>query len=291
MVRRLSMETQLDTGTAAPTYNGAVTLGADTTLTASNVTFGGAVSGVTGNRSLTVVGTTAINGNSVNTGTGNQTYNSAVTMTGNTTLTGGTMTFNDVVTASADLTVAGATIINGRTITTTGAQTYNGAVTLGNDTVLTSGGTAGINLAGTVDSATNATAYALTVNSAGATVFGDAVGGTYPLRSVTTDALGTLAINGGLVKTTGAQTYNEPVRLGADATLQGVNVALMSTVDDVVGGSYGLTIHDSGTTVLGDVVGGLTHCVTSPRPQAERRKSMVVRLPPQGYKITQTLLA
>jgi hypothetical protein len=248
----------VNTGNANQSYSAAVTLGADTTLTASGVTFGGAVSGMTGNRSLTVVGTTAINGGSVNTGTANQSYSSTVSMTGNTTLTAGTVTLNDAVSGSGALSVVGATIINGRTVNTTGVQSYSGAVTLGNDTVLSTGGTAGVNLASAVDSASNAAAFALTVNSAGGTTFGGALGATYPLRAVTTDASGTLAINGGSVKTTGPQTYNEPVRIGANTRLQGVNVAFMSSVDDVVGGTYGLTINDSGTTVLGGIVGGMT---------------------------------
>ena len=39
------------------------------------------------------------------------------------------------------------------------------------------------------------------------------------LTSLTTDAGGTTEINGGSVDTTGNQTYNDAVELGADATL------------------------------------------------------------------------
>jgi hypothetical protein len=38
---------------------------------------------------------------------------------------------------------------------------------------------------------------------------------------VTTNANGTLIMNGGSVTTTGAQTYNDAVTLGADTTLNG----------------------------------------------------------------------
>ena len=62
-------------------------------------------------------------------------------------------------------------------------------------------------------------AQTLTVNTAGTTTFGGAVGGTTALTSLTTDAAGTTAINGGAVTTTGAQTYNDDVTLGAGTTL------------------------------------------------------------------------
>ena len=48
--------------------------------------------------------------------------------------------------------------------------------------------------------------------------FGGAVGGCTALTSVTTDAPGSTALNGGIVTTTGAQTYNDAVTLGANTT-------------------------------------------------------------------------
>ncbi|WP_162270285.1 hypothetical protein, partial [Bordetella ansorpii] len=51
----------------------------------------------------------------------------------------------------------------------------------------------------------------LTVNTAGLTTFD----GEVRAASVTTDAPGTLAINGGLVDTTGTQSYGERAVLGA----------------------------------------------------------------------------
>jgi hypothetical protein len=57
-------------------------------------------------------------------------------------------------------------------------------------------------------------AYDFTINTAGATTFGGAVGGSAALGSVTTTAWGTTVLNGGSVTTAGAQTYNNPVTLG-----------------------------------------------------------------------------
>jgi len=56
-------------------------------------------------------------------------------------------------------------------------------------------------------------------HSSAATTFGGAVGGTTALASLTTDAAGSTAINGGSVRTSGAQTYNDAVTLGANSNL------------------------------------------------------------------------
>ena len=262
----------------ASTVNGAQTLAVNT---GGTTTFGGVVGGTAALTSVTTDagGTTAINGGAVNT-TGAQTYNDAVTLGADTTLassgngninlastvngaqtlavnTGGTTTFGAAVgggTALTSLTTdsAGTTAINGGAVTTTGAQTYNDAVNLGADTTLASTGNGNINLASTVNGA-----QTLTVNTGGTTTFGGVVGGTAALTSVTTDAGGTAAINGGAVTTTGAQTYNDAVTLGADTTLASTgngNINLASTVN----GAQTLTVNTGGTTTFGGVVGGTT---------------------------------
>src|SRR5262249_58901507 len=61
-----------------------------------------------------------------------------------------------------------------------------------------------------------------------------AVGGTTDLTSLTTDAAGSTDLNGGIVKTTGAQTYNDAVTLSAATTLTSTgagNVGFAKTVD------------------------------------------------------------
>ena len=89
---------------------------------------------------------------------------------------------------------------------TTGIRTFRGGLSIvSRMTALSSGkeprsgGTFTLN--GTLNGAFN-----LTINSSGTVAFGAAVGGTTALTSVTTDAPGSTALNGGSVTTTGAQT-------------------------------------------------------------------------------------
>jgi autotransporter-associated beta strand protein len=77
------------------------------------------------------------------------------------------------------------------------------------------------------------------------------------LTSVTTDAGGTLVMNGGSVTTTGAQSYNDAVTLGANTTLNGVAITLASTLKSN-GSNYSLTVNDSGTTTFGGAIGSAT---------------------------------
>ena len=69
-------------------------------------------------------------------------------------------------------------------------------------------------------------AFSLTANSTGTTIFGGAVGGGTALTSLTTNAGGTTAINGGAITTTGTQTFNDAVTLDADTTLAEVDALL-----------------------------------------------------------------
>jgi len=198
--------------------------------------FGGAVGGTSALASLTTNagGTTSIGGSVTTTGV--QTYNDAVTLTGNAVLTGTTPTFaSTVVGGGNDLTLnfSGTTTVNGANftgirnlatgnagatqltgaITTSGTQTYNDAVTLTGATTLASSGNGAIAFNGTVNGA-----QTLAVNTTGATTFASAVGGTTALTSLTTNAGGTTSIGGSSVRTTGNQTYNDNVSLGAPTT-------------------------------------------------------------------------
>ncbi|MEI6105491.1 MAG: hypothetical protein WCR49_00640 [Opitutae bacterium] len=290
------------TTTGAQSYNDAVTLGANTTLTGVGHTFANTVNGLfslTVNDSATTTftgsvgatnaltslttnagGTTAINGATVKT-SGAQTYNDSVTLGAGTTLTGTTMTFTgtlagatnslgitgnavfgdaaaDAVTGLSTLGVSGTTRINTDTVTTSGAQTYTGAVTLGADTTLTSTGAGNVTFANTINGA-----QALTVNTAGTTFFNAAVGGTTALASVTTDAAGTVAINGGTVTTTGTQTYNDAMTLNASTTLTTTNsaVTLGSALDSFDTTPRDLAVNSgNGLITLGGTVGA-THAL------------------------------
>src|SRR5262245_13314234 len=129
---------------------------------------------------------------------------------------GGTTTFTNLGTPSTALTSvttdAPGTVVFNTSVTTTGAQTYSDdAAIIGANTTLTSTGSGNVSLVGTVNGA-----FSLTVNTAGTGTFGGALGGTTALTSVTTDAGGSTALNGGSVTTTGAQSYNDVVTLGAN---------------------------------------------------------------------------
>ena len=120
------------------------------------------------------------------------------------------------------------------------------------DTVLTSLSGGNISFANTVDGA-----FALTANTAGVTAFNGAVGGRTALASLTTDAPGTTDLNGGVVNTSGVQTYNDPVLLTANTvltSLSGGDITFASTVD----GAFALTANTAGVTAFNGAVGGRT---------------------------------
>ncbi|HET7556983.1 MAG TPA: filamentous hemagglutinin N-terminal domain-containing protein, partial [Rhodanobacteraceae bacterium] len=234
-------------------FTGALSFGnTSTTLAGSTVTLNNALSQATENLTITgdgafgstvdlasldVSGKTSLASDVTTSGT--QTYNGAVTLgndvkaasSGNGAIafnstvdgahnlvvnTGGQTTFGGAVggtTALTSLTTdsTGSTTLGGN-ITTTGAQTYNDAVTLTGNAAATSTGGAAITLNSTIDGA-----HTLAVNTAGATTFGGAVGGTTALTSLTTDAGGSTTLDSS-VNTTGAQTYNDAVALGTDVT-------------------------------------------------------------------------
>jgi hypothetical protein len=195
---------------------------------------------------------------SVSTGTGAVTFTGAVDGAANLAVNStGATTFTAAVGGTAALTslttnAGGTTAINGGAVTTTGAQTYNDNITISANSTLSSLGDRDVVLNGTVDGG-----YKLFVNTGGATIFYGAIGRATPLVSVTTDKPGTVNVVGGLVQTTGAQTYNEIMTLGADTTLtslSGGDVTFGSTLD----GAYKLIVNTSGATTFAGSVGGRT---------------------------------
>ena len=159
------------------------------------------------------------------------------------------------VTPLASLTTnAGGTVRISAPISTSGGMTFQGPVVLVTDSTLTDTGVFGITFADTVNGQ-NRGGQALTLNVAGATTFSGVVGGTRSLASIDTDAAGTTAINGGAVTTTGSQTYNDAVSLGAGTqTLAASALTFGSTLD----GLGGLDADVAGTTTFSGVVGGTT---------------------------------
>ena len=137
--------------------------------------------------------------------------------------------------ASVTTDALGSVRLQGGRITTTGAQTFNDDVLLGNtghattlnttdsnvffgaklnnqtasaEALTINAGLGNVTFTGTVGDA--AKIAALEVNSAGVTSFVSTV----DAASVTTDALGSVRLQGGRITTTGAQTFNDDVLLG-----------------------------------------------------------------------------
>ena len=213
------------TTTAAQSY-GTLALGGDTALTGSTVTVNGALDGISaGQQSLGITGNAVFGGN-----------------------VGSTQSL-------AALTISGTSSLNG-TVNTAGLQSYGGAVTLAGDSTVNSAA-GGVAFLSTVDGAHALTVNsgdantlfnaaigstnrvdALNINSGGATTFNDSV----HAASVTTDAAGTLALNGGSIDTTGTQTYGDAATIRADTTLSGTMVSLQNTLDDSAPGQHDLMI-------------------------------------------------
>ena len=143
--------------------------------------------------------------------------------------------------------LSGAIVDNGTTATlqgniqTGGDQIYNGAATLGAVTTLTSTDSGAITFVGTLNS--DATPQELTIDTAGVTTFGGAVGTIAPLKSLTViNNSGTTAINGGSVITSGSvgQAYHNAAVLGADTSLNSGSGAI--TFTDSVSGTQSLDL-------------------------------------------------
>ena len=285
-----------DVNTGAVVFSGTMDGPAALTVNTAGATeFDGLIGGMSPLASLTTdaPGTTRLNAGQVFT-TGAQIYGDAVTLARNTTLvstgngdlrfgqtldgafaltlnTGGLTLFGGAVggatpLASVTTDAPGTTQFYGGSVSTSGAQTYNDPSTLGVDTTLASTG-GNILFANTLNSTTG-TARNLMVNTTGRTEFDGLVGSVAALGSVTTDLGGVTVINGGGITTvhtgttSGAQTYNDAVQLGANGlltslavgTAAGGNLTFKSTVD----GPFALTLNTGGLTIFDGVVGGTT---------------------------------
>lgn len=216
--------------TGAQTYTGAVTLGANTQLTAT-----------TGD----IVFTSTVNGDTAATRT------LAVN-------TAGTSRFSGAVGGTASLaslsTDAAGTTELGAAITTSGAQTYNDAVDVTGTVTLTAGGN--VSFLGDVNGKT-AGAGALSVNTAALTRFAGDVGAARALASLSTNAAGATEL-GGDITTTGAVSLLDAVTLTDDLTItHGGLLTFGATVD----GAQDLTL-DGGAgnaaVVFSGTVGGTT---------------------------------
>jgi hypothetical protein len=259
-------------------------LGAQTTLASVTTNAGGSVQ-FGGTSAVTTLSGDNFVGTYVRT-TGAQTYNDTVTLVANTMLessSAGNLTFGSTVDGGFDLTLntagvtalnapvgltvplmsittdaQGSTQLNGATLTTVGAQTFNDPVTLLKDTTLESTSSGDVSFNKTLDGA-----FALVVNTAGVTQFNDQVGASQALTSITTDQAGSVKFQDTvtdpavatpliIVKTTGAQTYNDAVVLASDTTFEGgTDLVFNNKVD----GPFNLTVNTAGQTQFNDQIG------------------------------------
>jgi len=229
---------------------GNVALGANT-LTVNQTgttTYAGAIGGTggvtkAGAGTLELSGASAYSGaTNVNVGTLVASNAAALGATGSgTTVAGGaTLNVNNVAIGAENVTINGNGVGGAGALTGTGTASLGGAVTVASASRV--GAAAGSTLAlnGAVDGAN-----ALDVDGGGTVTFGSAVGNTTPLASLTSAAGTTLNVNGGLVRTTGTQTYGGPVTTGGPATLQTTNSAI--TANGAVTATAGTLTLDTGT--------------------------------------------
>jgi hypothetical protein len=227
------------TTTGGQSYDGAVTLGENTTLASLTspgidgtgaVKFASTVDGTTnGGQALTVdtAGLTSFGG-----------------------VVGGGMPLASVTTDQPG------TVAIDASVTTTGAQTYNelNGATLAAGTIDLTGSE--VSFAGPLNGPSHLTVM-------GNAVFDGAVGGAMELSSL--EVTGATALNTGKVTTTGDQLYDGPVTLSKNTTLasqtsRGVDgtgtVEFASTVDGAVSGGQALVVDTAGPTIFNGVVGG-----------------------------------
>ncbi|WP_222130030.1 beta strand repeat-containing protein, partial [Bordetella genomosp. 13] len=235
-------------------YNGKYTvLSRDTVLRGTKVTLGGRTYAATpGGASLRIEGDADIRG-----GLGYRTNGQ------------GQILALSSLTITGDAALSGDATVSGNVINTTGAQTYQGKVTLGSDmelwttngpvsfedTLLSAAGVGGglsvyagsgaITLAKQVGNAGTGRLGGLTLDSSGAATLGDTVYASFVVSS----GGGTLALNSGLVDTTGTQNYGNHVVLGKHTTLDGTVVVLSGGVDAKTAGVETLMITGAGNLV------------------------------------------
>ena len=156
----------------------------------------------------------------------------------------GTILLDNTTTGGAAPAGAG-TWLNTTVQTSAGNILVNNPVTLTGSATVTNTASAGnVTFASTIDGG-----FGLTVNDSGTTTFTGAVGATTPLASLTTDAPGTTQINGGSVKTSGNQTYNDAVTLGTTTTLTATGGSINQGTTGTISGGSLITSSATGTNL------------------------------------------
>ncbi|MCZ8392825.1 filamentous hemagglutinin N-terminal domain-containing protein [Achromobacter xylosoxidans] len=205
-----------------------VTLGGNVTLKGASVTLAGGANSTDERQGLTIEGPARINGPVGAGANGRLAY---LTVDGDTTLGGGPIKTVGEQSYQGKVELAGNTQLS----TANAKVTFNDTVASGNGSGLTvSSGNGAVRFVDAVGDATTGRLGALVVNSDGVTTFDKAV----YAASVSTSAGGTVAINGGLVDTTGTQSFGERAVFGTDTVLKGSTVSLLGGGD----GKHDLTI-------------------------------------------------
>lgn len=165
-----------------------------------------------------------------------------------TVTTSGKTSFENTVTLNSLQTDGGGvTAIDGGNVTTGSYQWYFDAVTLGApNTILKAGGD--VFFFSTVNGSSN-----LTVQSPGVTRFNDTVN----IASLTTDAAGSTAIDGGSIVTTGAQFFGDPVTMGVFKSAPNTQLTAGGpiTFGQTLDGSSNLTLTSNSLATFGGKVG------------------------------------
>ena len=232
--------------TFASTLNGGQSLGI-TAGTAGDVVFTGAVGGSTRLGAMTINSADDVTANAITAASLVQTAGS-----GTSTLNGAVNTnaATGVNLSAANITLGAITV---DTSAGNGVARFNAPTLLGVGDVTVTTGSGNITFENTVNGE-----YALTLNSAGMERFNGAVGTTTALASITTDAPGTVQFNGGTVRTTGAQIYNDAAELISDTNLEGNVISFAQTINGTTASTQSLSILDAGQTTLTGTIGTST---------------------------------
>ncbi|MDB5695994.1 MAG: Filamentous hemagglutinin family N-terminal protein [Sphingomonas bacterium] len=260
---------------------GALTLNADsggasfTTLAgtgAKTVNSAGAISGtsIDGLGSVTLTKTNTTGAIGVTGGIGGTAQVAILTIDGGSAITIGTPVTTTVgINAAGDVLVggttpAGALTVNGSTAAANLTSTVTGDTNLGAVTATTNvsvtgtgivpGSESKINFGGAVNGAGT-----LITSAAGLTTFGGPVGTTgTPFTSYTSNGGGGVRLNGGAVTTSGSQSYNGGVTLGAPLTTLTITTAgTLNLGTGLIGGGNDLTLDLVGTATIGAGITGV----------------------------------
>ncbi|MBL8764426.1 MAG: hypothetical protein JNM07_09175, partial [Phycisphaerae bacterium] len=166
----------------------------------------------------------------------------------------GTTVLNGAVSAESIALGNDATLAGG-SITTTGAQTYAGKLSLAADTTLDGASVAALK---SINSATAASLRKLTIRAAGPKALSGSIGDVNPLSELISTGGGTDTFTGTTINTSGPITFNDPLILTADTTINdgsGSGVFFNSTIDSLDSTPRALTVNSGAVTRFSGRVG------------------------------------